>query len=136
MIKYPLFLLLMIMVHSTTANQTTTSWKTFQLSEQHHYETTMVCKKPPSIGKFQDCTFKIKHSGKSIENAKVFLDGGMPLHHHGLPTAPKVNWSKEDKTYAIKGLKFSMPGKWELRFHISNVENMAKDHSIFTLEIN
>lgn len=124
------------MVHSTIANQTTASWKNSRLSELHHYETTMECKLPPSTGKFQDCTFQIKHLGNSIENTKVYLDGGMPLHHHGLPTAPNVTWSNKEKIYVIEGLKFSMPGKWELRFHISSVDNMAKDHSIFTLEIN
>lgn len=56
--------------------------------------------------------------GKAIEGATVVVDGGMPAHGHGLPTAPKVIDAGEAGNYLIDGLRFNMPGNWELRLMI------------------
>ena len=57
--------------------------------------------------------------GKPVEDAKVAIDGGMPDHNHGLPTAPRMTESLGGGRYRIEGMKFSMSGWWELRFDIS-----------------
>ena len=56
--------------------------------------------------------------GKMIDGAKVLVDGGMPAHGHGLPTAPKVTEAGEAGHYLIEGLRFNMPGTWELQLKI------------------
>ncbi|MBT8416842.1 MAG: FixH family protein [Silicimonas sp.] len=60
--------------------------------------------------------------GNEVDGASVTVDGGMPAHGHGLPTAPKVVDAGEAGHYLIEGLRFNMPGKWELRFSIEGAE--------------
>jgi hypothetical protein len=57
--------------------------------------------------------------GKPVDDAKVAVDGGMPDHNHGLPTSPAVTEHLGDGRYRIDGMKFSMSGRWELRFDIA-----------------
>ena len=45
--------------------------------------------------------------------ATVAIAGGMPLHSHGLPTQPRVQRT-EDGAYVIDGVRFGMPGWWQL----------------------
>lgn len=57
--------------------------------------------------------------GKPVDDAKIKIDGGMPDHNHGLPTSPQITENLGEGRYRIEGVKFSMPGWWELRFDIS-----------------
>ena len=57
--------------------------------------------------------------GKPVDDATVKIDGGMPDHNHGLPTSPQMTEHLGDGRYRIEGVKFSMSGRWELRFDIS-----------------
>ena len=59
--------------------------------------------------------------GKPVDGATVRVDGGMPAHGHGLPTAPKVVSAERAGTYRIEGLRFNMPGDWELRLAIEGI---------------
>ncbi len=109
------------------AKPQSTGFSLTQDSQNQHYNVSLVCDKPFSVGNFQPCHLDIYQaiSGtiekKSLlKNAKILLAGGMPAHHHGLPTAPVVNWSDKKNNYVIDGLKFSMPGDWELRLLIEN----------------
>ena len=43
----------------------------------------------------------------------------MPEHNHGLPTSPEMTGQLDGGRYRIEGVKFSMPGWWELKFDIS-----------------
>lgn len=56
--------------------------------------------------------------GKPLEGATITVDGGMPAHRHGLPTAPTVTETAEPGRYLLEGLRFSMRGTWVLRFRI------------------
>ena len=58
--------------------------------------------------------------GKPVSDAVITVDGGMPEHNHGLPTAPEVTENLGDGRYRVEGVKFSMSGWWELRFDISS----------------
>jgi hypothetical protein len=42
------------------------------------------------------------------------LDGGMPQHGHGLPSSPAVTQALGDGHYLLEGMKFNMPGWWEI----------------------
>jgi hypothetical protein len=57
-------------------------------------------------------------SGKPVTAAKIMVEGGMPGHGHGLPTAPEMTGEAEPGVYLVDGVKFSMTGEWELRFVI------------------
>lgn len=56
--------------------------------------------------------------GKPVDGATITVGGGMPAHNHGLPTDPQMTAELGDGRYRIDGVKFSMSGRWELRFAI------------------
>ena len=56
--------------------------------------------------------------GKPLEGAEILVDGGMPQHGHGLPTRPEVTEDLGGGDYRVEGMKFQMPGYWEVRFNI------------------
>ena len=49
----------------------------------------------------------------------VTVDGGMPQHGHGLPTQPRVTGRLPDGRFVVDGVRFSMPGWWELRLLVA-----------------
>lgn len=53
-----------------------------------------------------------------VAEAQIAVDGGMPAHHHGLPTAPRVTKVLGPGRYLLEGVKFQMPGRWEMQFRI------------------
>lgn len=118
-------------------------WEMKQLSKAKHFDVKLVCSSTPSVGSFQDCQlhiYKLNKSSKDgkknqLKNAKIMLEGGMPAHHHGLPTTPVVSWFAADNLYQIKGLKFSMPGDWFLRFHIKESDSSLVDRVEFRFSI-
>jgi hypothetical protein len=61
-------------------------------------------------------------SGQPVDGARIAVDGGMPQHGHGLPTQPKVTRALGDGRYLVEGVKFSMPGWWELKLKIDGAQ--------------
>ena len=53
-----------------------------------------------------------------VDGAAVTVDGGMPQHGHGLPTRPLVGREVAAGRYSMEGMKFSMPGWWEIKLAI------------------
>ena len=60
----------------------------------------------------------IDQAGLPISGAVIAVDGGMPEHHHGLPTAPRASPAAAPGDYLISGMKFSMTGWWVLKLSI------------------
>lgn len=54
------------------------------------------------------------NSGEPISGAKIVVDAGMPAHDHGLQTSPQVTRYLGDGDYLLEGMKFHMPGAWEV----------------------
>ena len=61
----------------------------------------------------------IDSESKPVTMASVSIEGGMPEHDHGLPTLPKVTSEISPGTYLLQGVRFHMPGRWEIKFTIS-----------------
>ena len=57
--------------------------------------------------------------GRPVPGASIRVDGGMPEHGHGLPTAPRAAPAGAPGRYVIHGMKFSMDGWWELKLAIA-----------------
>lgn len=100
-----------------------------QLSKQNRFLVTLV---PPEgvVGIQQIQSWQIKlatPAGVPIPKALVYLNGGMPEHGHGLPTHPVVTKEIVPGTYLLEGLKFSMPGWWELivAVQVNGMEDMT-----------
>lgn len=63
--------------------------------------------------------------GAPVTDAKIAVDGGMPEHGHGLPTAPKVASIDGPGNYVINGVKFSMTGWWVLKLEVNAIDGRA-----------
>jgi len=115
-------------------------WSMSQVTLKRIFTVNLFCKQPLQTGKFLQCQVDIlglthPDSGKQLENLSVFIGGGMPAHHHGLPTQPEVIWSEKQQTNLVEGLKFSMQGEWQLRFFIHDKANKLKDVATFNIKI-
>jgi hypothetical protein len=76
---------------------------------------------PLVTGRMQKIELRVTDKAShATENAVISVDGGMPQHGHGLPTAPRVTRSLGDGRYQVDGLKFNMGGWWEVRFRITS----------------
>lgn len=84
-------------------------------SPHGHFVVTLLPPSPIPVQKIHAWRVKVATpAGDPVRKALVYLNGGMPEHGHGLPTRPKVTRETEPGTYLVEGMKFSMPGKWEI----------------------
>ena len=75
---------------------------------------------PAPINEMHTWTLHVETpDGKPVENAQVSVDGGMPEHGHGLPTQPKVTKYLGNGDYLVEGMRFNMPGMWQLKFRVT-----------------
>lgn len=61
-------------------------------------------------------------AGAPVLHAHIDVDGGMPQHGHGFPTQPSVTKELGAGRYLLEGMKFSMPGWWEIRLKVDSAE--------------
>jgi hypothetical protein len=71
--------------------------------------------------------------GIAVEDAQIGVYGNMPAHKHGLPTRPKVTENRGEGNYLIEGVKFSMPGRWQLILIISG--DGKRDKAKFNIDL-
>lgn len=57
---------------------------------------------------------------EAVDNAVIRVDGGMPVHNHGLATNPQVTAQLGEGRYRLQGVRFHMNGDWELRLQIEH----------------
>lgn len=70
-------------------------------------------------------------AGDPVENANIQVEGGMPLHDHGLATRPQVTDYLGDGQYLIEGLRFHMPGEWLLEIQIDHQGQRYRSEAMF-----
>lgn len=109
--------------------------KDYLYSQEKIFKAHFVCSEAYKSGPFQNCSLTLWNKNTEITEADILLRGGMPGHHHGLPTSPQITWSKEKSRYLIEGLKFSMPGKWILEFKIDSRQNGEPLNDILKIDI-
>ena len=74
---------------------------------------------PLSLNEIHSWTVHVETAdGEAVENAEIAVDGGMPDHNHGFPTAPEITEEIGGGEYLLEGVKFSMAGWWELKLDI------------------
>jgi hypothetical protein len=71
-------------------------------------------------------------SGGPVSGATLDIDGGMPEHHHGLPTQPQATAGVTPGDYVIKGVRFSMTGWWVFKLAI-RTPDAGRDTVTFNL---
>lgn len=70
---------------------------------------------PIEINKIHSWVLSIQTiSGDPVTTAEISVDGGMPLHDHGMPTRPRVTENLGNGRYRLEGLRFHMNGQWEV----------------------
>jgi hypothetical protein len=106
---------------------------TTRLTEQGMYRATIAAQIDPIvINQIHEWTIHIETpDGQPVEEAEIIVDGGMPQHGHGLPTKPMVTRYLGNGDYLIEGMKFNMPGWWELKFQVTS--NGRTDNVTFNL---
>ena len=83
--------------------------------------------KPIRINQIHSWEIIVKtKTGQLVKNASIDVTGGMPLHDHGLPTAPRVTLESPPGHYLVKGVKFHMRGYWEIELAISSGKIIEK----------
>ena len=71
------------------------------------------------IGQYHDWVIHIEDAkGKTVDNARMAISGGMVTHGHGLPSKPQVTSYLGKGNYLIEGVLFNMAGDWTLQFVI------------------
>ena len=75
---------------------------------------------PLQINLMHSWHIRLSESGAVISGASITMNGGMPEHDHGLPTQAQVTEELEPGLYLLEGIRFHMPGLWELQFSIEH----------------
>ncbi len=89
---------------------------------------------PPPLGRLHSWIVTVESvDGTAIDPSQLTFDGGMPSHGHGLPTRPKVTEQLSPGRFRVEGVKFHMPGAWELR--VATVGPAGGDTARFDVEI-
>lgn len=87
---------------------------------------------PIVVGRIHSWTIAVTAAdGTPVERATIAIDGGMPQHGHGLPTAPRVTGETGGGRYIVEGMKFNMPGWWVIKLTIDGPE--GADTATFNL---
>lgn len=71
--------------------------------------------------------------GRKVTDLDIEVEGHMPGHVHGLPTAPQVMPAIEPGVYPVEGMKFQMTGWWVMRFILN--QGTLKDRVSFNLDL-
>jgi hypothetical protein len=67
---------------------------------------------PVLVNQFYESSLQVSNAeGIGVPGLRLEVRGRMPEHAHGLPSAPVVV-EENGGHYRIKGLSFSMPGRW------------------------
>jgi len=71
--------------------------------------------------------------GIAFTPSVLYLDGGMPGHGHGLPSAPRFTQHLGGADYLLEGMTLNMPGDW--RFVVTVGGAAGTDSAVFDLNI-
>ena len=70
---------------------------------------------PIVINQIHTWIFRVETpDGAPVGDAEISVTGGMPLHNHGVPTAPQMTTNLGNGNYRMEGMRFHMNGDWEL----------------------
>jgi hypothetical protein len=104
-----------------------------RLTEQGLFQVTYRSSNTPiPINQMHSWTVHVETAdGQAVDQAVITVDGGMPQHGHGLPTQPQVTDNLGGGDYLLEGMRFQMPGFWEVKLDIS--ANGQRDSITFNL---
>lgn len=74
---------------------------------------------PLAINRIHSWHIRVSRQGETVEDAQISLTGGMPDHDHGLPTQPAMTGHTAAGDVIIEGIRFHMPGRWQIVLDIT-----------------
>jgi hypothetical protein len=114
------YVLSAVLLISTSVSYANSPWQLAQRSIKGQLQSELQCVAAPVVGEFQHCTLRLKSTKTLPSDLKISMEGGMPAHGHGLPTAPQIVATDKPGEYRIEGLKYSMTGEWLLGFMLQS----------------
>jgi hypothetical protein len=92
-----------------------------QMTDAGHFQATLRSELDPvEINVLHNWVLHVETmDGEPVENAAILISGGMPQHGHGFPTNPAVTEYLGDGDYLVEGMRFQMPGWWQMTFAIA-----------------
>lgn len=104
-------------------------------TEDGHFRITATAElEPIAINTMHDWIVRVERpDGTPVPGARVLVQGGMPEHQHGLPTAPRTTGERAPGEYVVEGMKFNMTGHWQLTFTVWS--EGVTDRATFDLEL-
>jgi hypothetical protein len=83
---------------------------------------------PLIVNQFYESSLVVTDAdGVGVPGLQLQIQGRMPEHGHGLPTAPRITEEGQGR-YLVKGLSFNMPGRWV-------IEILHADKSVLRQEL-
>ena len=107
-----------------------------RISDDGKYRVSLFSQQfPLPVGVIHNWTVHIERAnGEPLLDAKkIYIHGGMPAHRHGFPTTPRVKQHLGNGDYLIEGVKFNMPGEWQMRINIK--EQTQRDRVVFDFNV-
>lgn len=123
--KWLTFSTLSLLLAGCSGNAATT-WQQHQVSSSGRYQATLTCATAPTVALFQECALQLSSEQALPPDLSLAVDGGMPAHGHGLPTAPQAVPTGKSGEFRIDGLKYSMVGEWVLGFWLHSAAGQDK----------
>jgi hypothetical protein len=88
---------------------------------------------PVPVGRLHTWVVGVTAPDGTPVDADIAFDGGMPQHGHGLPTVPKAMGRDKEGRTVIGGVRFNMPGWWEVKVHVHGAA--GEDTATFNLAL-
>ncbi|MEN9564740.1 MAG: hypothetical protein RIR73_2984 [Chloroflexota bacterium] len=117
---HPLMAGRMESMHGNSAAPSELDYATERTTDNGTFKVSYTSENAIAINQMHTWTLHVETAdGQPVEDATITVDGGMPQHGHGLPTAPQVTEYLGNGDYLVEGMKFQMGGWWEVKFNIS-----------------
>ena len=88
---------------------------------------------PLVINQIHSWHVQLMRGNEAVTGVELAITGGMPEHDHGLPTQPQITGELEDGVYLLQGVRFHMPGSWQIFVIIR--ENGAEDRLTINFQL-
>ncbi len=85
-------------------------------------------------GAFNRLVFELECEG-GCEGVEVNVHGAMPEHEHGMAYVPTVRRCGEGQRWCVEGLRFHMPGTWEIYFDIGSRNGSIVERAQATMDL-
>ncbi len=117
---HPLMAGRMESMHGNSSAPSELDYATERTTDNGDFKVSYTSENSITINQMHTWTLHVETAdGQPVENASITVDGGMPQHGHGLPTAPQVTEYLGNGDYLVEGMKFQMGGWWEVKFNIT-----------------